>query len=60
MKKEKKPDAEETRGRRFAKAMENRHAWPDLTGRQLEQVLGMAEEFHAVMRRARSERTSNP
>lgn len=53
-------DPDEARGRRLLRAMESCYNWRQLTGRQLEQVLSMAEEFHSFMRRARSERMSNP
>lgn len=55
-----KPTAEEARGRKFAKLMENSYSWRDLTGRQLEQVLAMAEQIHTFMNGARSRRTTNP
>lgn len=58
--KEPKPSADEARGRKFAKAMENRYGWRQLTGEQLEQVISMAECFHEYMRQWRRQRTENP
>ena len=35
--------ADEKRGRKFAKIMQYRHNWRELTGQQMEQVLAVAE-----------------
>lgn len=60
MNRDKKPTADEQRGRRFVEAMRSRYNWRRLTGQQLEQVLDMAEEYHAFMERMRARRKANP
>lgn len=60
MNRDKKPPADEQRGRRFAELMHYRHNWRKLTGEQLEEVLDMAEEYHAFMERMRQRRRANP
>lgn len=60
MNRDKKPPADEYRGRKFAKTMESRYRWRELTGKQLEQVLDIAEEYHAFMERMRQRRKASP